>query len=284
MMTATSSQQPRIDVVDGDPREGVVGVGQREEGRSCLEDPGHLLAWDEKTTQDDLGEDEGGHELHGLELRAGERAQEEPERHAEDGGPGVLTPHAATGPEAEFPQMAPGVLSCVARVSAGWKESQPTATELRALTASPLDEAAATFDGSTVDAIAYASTTSAYAIGFEVEQALVSRLAERLGTPVASTCASAVLALHILGAERIALVHPPWFDAEENDLGTAYFQSQGFDVVSAVSADLPGDPRRISTDDLTAWTAGAVSDDTEAVFVGGNGFRATGQSTRWKPS
>ena len=189
---------------------------------------------------------------------------------------GVLTPHAATGPEAEFPQMAPGVLSCVARVSAGWKESQPTATELRALTASPLDDAAATFDGSTVDAIAYASTTSAYAIGFEVEQALVSRLAERLGTPVASTCASAVLALHILGAERIALVHPPWFDAEENDLGTAYFQTQGFDVVSAASADLPHDPRRISTDDLTAWTAGAVSDDTEAVFVGGNGFRATG--------
>jgi maleate isomerase len=171
--------------------------------------------------------------------------------------------------------MAPGVLSCVARVSAGWKEGQPTATELRALTASPLDEAAATLDGSSVDAIAYASTTSAYAIGFEVEQALVSRLAERLGTPVASTCASAVLALHVLGAQRIALVHPPWFHAEENELGTAYFQSQGFDVVSAASADLPGDPR-ISTDDLTAWTAGAVSDDTEAVFIGGNGFGATG--------
>jgi maleate isomerase len=190
---------------------------------------------------------------------------------------GVLTPHAAIGPEAEFAEMAPGrVVTCVARVSAGGRTGQPSTSELRALTASPLDEAAARLDGSSVDAIGYASTTSAYAIGFEAEEALVSRLAERLGTPVASTCAATVLVLRVLGTERVALVHPPWFGTAENELGTAYFQSQGFDVVSAASADLPDDPRRISAADVLTWTARAVSGDTEAVFIGGNGFRAAG--------
>jgi maleate isomerase len=173
--------------------------------------------------------------------------------------------------------MAPGrVLTCVARVSARGRTGQPTASELRALTGSPLDEAAATLEGSSVDAIAYASTTSAYAIGFEAEEALVSRLAERLGTPVASTCAATVLALRALGIERVALVHPPWFDTEEDELGTAYFQSQAFEVVSAASADLSDDPRRIAAADVSASTARAVSDDAEAVFIGGNGFRAAG--------
>jgi maleate isomerase len=190
---------------------------------------------------------------------------------------GVLTPHAAPGAEAELPQMAPGrVLTCVARVSAGGGTGQPTAAELRALTGSPLDEAAATLAGSSVDAIAYASTTSAYAIGFEAEEALASRLAERIGAPVASTCAAAVLALRVLGAERVAVVHPPWFHREENELGAAYFQSRGFDVVAVASADLPADPRRISAEDVSAWTARSVSGDTEAVFIGGNGFRASG--------
>jgi maleate isomerase len=187
---------------------------------------------------------------------------------------GVLTPHRAIGPEAEFPAMAPGrVVTCVARVSARGTTGQPAASELRALTASPLDEAAATLGASSVDAVAYASTTSAYAIGFEAEEALVSRLAG-LGTPVASTCASTVMALRVLGAERVALVHPPWFDTEENELGTAYFRSQGFDVVSTASAELPDDPRRISAADVYEWTCRNTSGDAEALFIGGNGFRA----------
>lgn len=190
---------------------------------------------------------------------------------------GVLTPHVAVGPEAEFPEMAPGrVVTCVARVSVGGGTRQPIASELRASTAAPLDDAAATLEGCAVDAIAYASTTSAYALGFEAEEALVRRLAERLGIPVASTCASTVLALRVLGAERVALVHPPWFGTEENELGAAYFQRQGLDVVFAASAELPGDPDRISTAEVAAWTARSVSGDAEAVFIGGNGFRAAG--------
>jgi maleate isomerase len=195
---------------------------------------------------------------------------------------GVLTPHAAIGPEAEFPAMAPGrVVSCVARVPSDAATvvgpgSTPTGpSELRALTAPELIDPAAELLGA-VDVIGYASTSSAYATGFDAEVALLSRLSRRVGIPVLATCASAVLALQVLDVERIALVDPPWFDAELNELGAAYFRSQGFDVVSSASADLSQDPRQIDAASVFEWTFRHVSDDVEAVFMGGNGFRAAG--------
>ena len=195
---------------------------------------------------------------------------------------GVLTPHAAPGPEAEFPAIARGrVVSCVARVPSdaasgvGPGGGPTTSSELRALTASELiDPAAELLGRGPNDAIGFASTSSGYAIGFDAEVALLSRLSRRVGIPVLATCASAVLALRVLDVEHIALVDPPWFDAELNELGAAYFRSQGFDVVSSASADLSQDPRQIDAPSVFEWTARNVSEDAEAVFIGGNGFRA----------
>jgi maleate isomerase len=194
---------------------------------------------------------------------------------------GVLTPHAAIGPEEEFPAMAPGRLATevvripteAGRVATG---SGPPTTPagLRALTKPlVLDEAAKVLADST-DAVGHASTTSAYAVGFDQEAEIVSRLSELLAVPVAATCASAVLGLRALAVERVALVGAPWFDAELNDLGAAYFRSQGFRVVSSASAELPQEPDRIASADVVAWTARHVGDDADAVFIGGNGFRA----------
>jgi maleate isomerase len=141
----------------------------------------------------------------------------------------------------------------------------------------PLLEAAAdSLAGRQLDVVGYASTSSAYVIGFDNEAILMARLAKRLGLPVASTCASAVLALRILEVERVALVAPPWFDDELNKLGTAYFRSQGLHVVTSESADLPPAPRRIEPVAVYEWTSRHVPDDAEAVFIGGNGFRAAG--------
>jgi maleate isomerase len=196
---------------------------------------------------------------------------------------GVLTPHDAAGPEAEFPAMAPGrVLTCVARVAAdapavsGGADST-TPAGLRELTALPLfDEAAELLGRGSVDAIGFASTSSGYAIGFDAEATFVARLSRRVGVPVSATCAAAVLALQALNAERIALVDPPWFDAELNELGAAYFQRAGFDVVSSTSAALSQDPRRIEPSAVLEWTSRNVSGDVDAIFIGGNGFRAAG--------
>jgi maleate isomerase len=192
---------------------------------------------------------------------------------------GVLTPHAAVGPEEEFAAMAPvQLVTRVARVTgkASDATNDPPATPdaLRALTApAVLEHAAETLLREPVDAVAYASTTSAYAIGFDAETAMVSRLARRLDVPVVSTCVSAVLALRVLGTERLALIGAPWFDPELNDLGAAYFRSQGFDVVSSRSPDLSEDPAQIESGAVVEWTAQHVEDEAEAIFIGGNGFR-----------
>jgi len=197
---------------------------------------------------------------------------------------GVLTPHAAIGPEEEFPAMAPGrLVTRVARVSSdalavGDTGNQPTTPPaLRALTALPdLRDAARMLATSSSDVVGYASTTTAYAIGFDAETAMVSRLSALFAVPVAATCASAVLALRVLDVERVALIGAPWFDAELNELGAAYFSSQGFDVTSSASAGLSRDPRRIEPAAVCAWTSRHLGDEAEGIFIGGNGFRAAG--------
>jgi maleate isomerase len=191
---------------------------------------------------------------------------------------GVLTPHATPGPELEFPLLASGrpIVTRVAQITIGTAPgagSDPpiTASALRALADSALVDAAAdTFRGEPVDAVGYASTTSGYVIGYEAEAAMVSRLAARLALPVAATCAAAVLGLQALEVERLALVGAPWFDDENNELGAAYFRSQGFDVVFSRSAALAQDPEPAA---VCAWMLRQVPDEAEAIFIGGNGFR-----------
>jgi maleate isomerase len=192
---------------------------------------------------------------------------------------GILTPHHAIGPEQELPDMAPGRIS-TRRALITAKETGPDPTpppDLRILTRAPyLDDAADSFLREPVDAVGYASTSSAYAVGFAQETDMVSRLSQRIRIPVAATCASAVLALRMLGVQRLALVHPPWFTQELNELGAAYFGSQGFDVLASVSADLSQDPRRIESAGVLEWTSKHVPADADAIFIGGNGFRAAG--------
>jgi maleate isomerase len=193
---------------------------------------------------------------------------------------GVLTPHVASGPEAEFPAMAPGwITTQVVRVSGQAADDvapgPPTPLAAAALTAPPLlDDAARSLAAGSIDAIGYASTSTGYALGFTDEAALVQRLCRRAGIPVAATCGSAVLALQVLEVDRIAIVHPPWFNDELNELGAAYFRGQGLHVLSSASATLSRDPRRIEAAAVDEWTARQVSDDAQAVFIGGNGFRA----------
>jgi maleate isomerase len=183
----------------------------------------------------------------------------------------VLTPHLATGPQEEFAAMAAGqVTTRVVRVSA---DVPTTASSLRDLVGSALDEAARSFAVESADVVGYASTSTGYALGFDAEAAMASRLSDAIGTPVASTCASAVSALRVLDVERIALIEPPWFGARLNELGIAYFHSQRFDVVSSESAQLSQDPRLIEPADVIEWASRHVPDEADGVVIGGNGFR-----------
>jgi maleate isomerase len=139
-----------------------------------------------------------------------------------------------------------------------------------------------------MQAIVFAFTTSSYVLGPDGEQALKARLEKRSnGIPVVLTGAGAVAAFRALGVRRIALIHPPWFADKEQELGIAYFQNQGLDVVYANQMRLRGlevakasDPLRKFTEvypaELYAWARTQVPAEAEAVLFSGNGFRAIG--------
>jgi maleate isomerase len=193
---------------------------------------------------------------------------------------GVLTPHLTPGPEVEFAAMGSGrIVTCVAHITGrtGGAGDPASPDDLRRRTTPAyLDHAAEKLLAGPIDVIGYASTTSAYVIGFDAELAMVARLAESTVLPVAATCASAVHALRLLDVERVALIGAPWFAPEYNELGTAYFAGQGFHVVSSQSAELSRYPHEIAPAAVCDWTARHVDDAAEAVFIGGNGFRAAG--------
>lgn len=198
---------------------------------------------------------------------------------------GVLTPHADVGPESELRAMAPaGVAIHAGRVPFGAMaaggEMDPTIplAPVREFAEPPhLDDAAQLLAAAPIDAIAFGFTSSGYVIGRDGEAAMIARLERRTrAIPVVATTAATVDALDLLGTRRIALVTPPWFDAELTQLGRRYYESAGYDVVYAASCDMPSDQRAVTPAALHDWVSAQPLRDADAVVVGGNGFRAVG--------
>lgn len=198
---------------------------------------------------------------------------------------GVVTPHAAAGPEVELPAMTRGrVATVVSRTGsppeapqAPSRPAPPAHAELRASTGpAALDRAAAIFRGSTLAAVAHASTTSGYVIGHREEADLVERLSQRFEVPAVASCAAAAAAMRTHGIGQVQLVHPPWFDDEFDELGAAYFRSQGFDAAVTRAAGLRDDPARVDPQNVIDWVSDHVEDRAEAILLAGNGLRAAG--------
>ena len=198
---------------------------------------------------------------------------------------GVLTPHADIGPESEFRAMAPdGVSIHAARVplgayTPGGAIERPIAGDAaRAFAEPPLvDDATELLAAAPLQAIAYCFTSSSYVRGAADDALLQARLEVRArNIPVVITCASATLALRALDVQRLALVNPPWFSAELSERGAEYFRAQGFEVVLGRRAELPADQDAIKPQELYDWIRAHMPKSAEAVFIGGNGFRAVG--------
>jgi maleate isomerase len=196
---------------------------------------------------------------------------------------GIVTPHAAAGPEVELPAMTRGRLvpvvcrtgsSAAASDAPSWTAT-PGHRELRTSTEpDALDRAAVTFGGTSLDAVCHASTTSGYVLGQDQEAALVDRLSHRFQVPAVASCAAAVAALRAHGVDHVQLVHPPWFDDVFDELGAAYFRSQGFDAVVTKAVGLPADPALVGPRHVLDWVTRHVEDRAEGIFLAGNGFRA----------
>jgi maleate isomerase len=198
---------------------------------------------------------------------------------------GLLTPHADVVPEAEFSALAPeGISIHATRIPfGGYKPGgtmDPTIAEdpVRAIADPPaVDDAAEMLAMAPLHAIVFGFTSSSYVRGAADDAALKSRLETRTrGIPVVITCAAAATALAALSAKRVALISPPWFSAEMAQLGARYFQSQGFEAVYSAPADLPSDQQAIQPEQLYNWVCSHVPKSAEAIFIGGNGFRAIG--------
>jgi maleate isomerase len=198
---------------------------------------------------------------------------------------GVLTPHADVGPESELRAMAPpevGIHAARVRFGAmaagGLMDSTIPLAPVRAFAEPPhVDDAVELLAAAPVHAIGFGFTSSAYVLGAAAEDDMLERLRTRAGgLPVLSPTAAVVAALRGFGVQRMALVDPPWFDAELNGLGRDYFQAARFDVVFAAPAKLPSEQGRITPGDLFKWVHKNVPTTAEAVTIGGNGFRAVG--------
>jgi maleate isomerase len=194
---------------------------------------------------------------------------------------GLLTPNDDAVPESEFWTMAPeGVSVHVGRV---------LLVDPRTFADPPHpDDATALLAALPMQAIAVAFTTIGYILGPDGEHALKARLEKRSnGVPVLLQCPATVAAFRALGVRRIALIHPPWFADDQQQLGIAYFRNQGLDVVYANQMRLRGlsvaqatDPLRKFTEiypaELYEWARTQVPSEAEAVLFSGNGFRAIG--------
>jgi maleate isomerase len=90
------------------------------------------------------------------------------------------------------------------------------------------------------------------------------------------TCIAATEALRVIEAQRIALVHPPWFTEEANAKGKDYFRNQVFEVVLCARIAPERPFTEVPPAEVYEWVKANVPHKAEAVFIGGNGLRAVG--------
>lgn len=198
---------------------------------------------------------------------------------------GVLTPHLDPVPETELQTMAPqGVSIHAARVPLGMVGPDGQITPhvgpeiAKAFSEPPgVDNAVGLVTPLEPNAIIYAFTSSSYILGPRNDSLLKVRLEDRsAGIPIVVQTTALVSALRALGTRTIALIHPPWFTIELDELGATYFKKEGFEVVYHGPAKLRNDYGDIVPEQIYEWTTRRVPDEAESVVLGGGGFRAIG--------
>lgn len=199
---------------------------------------------------------------------------------------GVVVPHADVGPEAELQAIAPASVSIhgsrvhfAAMRAGGEMDEKIPHDPVRAFVQPPyLDQAVQLLSASPLHALTLAFTSSSYALKAQGEQELYERLRPATrDLPITGTTQAARAAFDALGAHRIALVNPPWFDETLSTQGADYFREFGYDVVHHGPCGLPSHQRAITPDNLSHWIRTEVAPHApEAVLVAGNGIRAVG--------
>jgi maleate isomerase len=134
-----------------------------------------------------------------------------------------------------------------------------------------------------LQAIIYAWTVGSYLLGTSGEQALVSRVERHSREiPVLMSAPAATAGLRALQAERIALIHAPFFTDDFDQKGAAYFQERGFEVAHVshllppIEVPHPNTGSAASPSQIYQWARSHVPSSAQAVFIAGNALRAMG--------
>jgi maleate isomerase len=134
-----------------------------------------------------------------------------------------------------------------------------------------------------LQAIIYAWTVGSYLLGTTGEQELISRVEQHSnGIPVLMSAPAATAGFRALEAERIALIHAPFFTDDFDQKGVAYFRERGFDVVHVshmmppIEVPHPNTGAVASPAEIYEWVRSHVPSSAQAVFLGGNALRAIG--------
>ena len=198
---------------------------------------------------------------------------------------GLLTPHLDPVPETELQVMAPtGVTIHVARVPLGMVDTNGNIVPeigpdvAKAFSEPPaIDNAVKLLEPLNLAAIIYAFTSSSYIMGIEGDEQLKARLSVLgRGIPIIIQTIALVAALRALEIKKIALIHPPWYTSELDNLGAVYFTQAGFEVVFHASANLSEDYGDIPPDKIFDWIKSNIPIDVDSIVIGGGGFRAIG--------
>jgi maleate isomerase len=134
-----------------------------------------------------------------------------------------------------------------------------------------------------LQAIIYAWTVGSYLLGTTGEHELVSRVEKHSnGIPVLMSAPAATAAFRAVEAERIAMIHGPFFTDDFDQKGAAYFKERGFEVVHVSHLMPPIEVPHPNTGSVTnpaeiyEWVRSHVPSSAQAVFIGGNAVRAIG--------
>jgi maleate isomerase len=186
---------------------------------------------------------------------------------------GLLVPSHDFNPETEIWAMAPkGVAILASRMDRGTLPFLKHVSD-----ASHADAAIGLLTTLKLRVILYAYSGTSYVMGLAGEDAFRARLAARVqATPIVLAATALTEALHALDVRRLAVVHPPWYSEELNDMGKAYFAARGFHVVSCARITPAREFTEVDAEEVHGWIAANTPSQAEAVVVAGNGLRAVG--------
>jgi maleate isomerase len=186
---------------------------------------------------------------------------------------GVLTPDFDPVPESEIQAMSPrGISIHTSRVK--YIRNNPASFA----NAPHIDNAVELLAASNPKVILYAFASSSYANGADADEPLRIRLEEKAnGIPVIITCRAASDAFKVLGAHKIAVIHPPWFFNDEViTKAKDYFAIQGFEVVFCNRLTPARNFTEVAPAEVYEWVKTNAPKEADAIFFGGNGLRTVG--------